>query len=75
MIMMHIIAGGVGTEVKFICKWLITAYAVTIYDNTDTDNTDITIIQMIIIIAIIRLIRAHKINFIYWIYMMEIQLK
>ena len=40
MIMMHIIACGVGTEARLFIGWLITVYAVTIYVSPDTDNTD-----------------------------------
>ena len=60
------IACGVGNK---------TAYAVTIYDNNDTDNTDITMIQILILITIIKLIIAHKINLRYLRHVMEIQLK
>ena len=40
MVMIDILAGGVGKHTISLIKWLITAYAVTINDNNDPNNKD-----------------------------------
>ena len=40
MVMINSIAGGVCDNTTSMIEWLITAYAVTIYNNNDTDNKD-----------------------------------
>ena len=40
MIMVHSIVGGLHDNTASLITWLITAYAVTIYDNNDPDNKD-----------------------------------